>query len=183
MAISKRTRFEVLRRDNYTCRYCRSVENPLTIDHVVPVALGGSGDPTNLVACCKDCNAGKSSATPDTELVADVSTDAQRWSAAMQLAAERLALEREAFKEYGDRFLDAFEHRLNHLPDDWESTIESFYKVGLPVEELVAAAVIATNARYVDSRFAYFCGVAWRRVGKMQELAREILEEEPTNSG
>ena len=26
MAVSKRTRFEVLRRDNYTCRYCRSAD-------------------------------------------------------------------------------------------------------------------------------------------------------------
>jgi len=26
MAVSKRTRFEVLRRDNHTCRYCRSTE-------------------------------------------------------------------------------------------------------------------------------------------------------------
>lgn len=32
MAVSKRTRFEVLRRDDYTCRYCRSRENALTID-------------------------------------------------------------------------------------------------------------------------------------------------------
>ena len=55
MAVSKRTRFEVLRRDDYTCRYCRSTENPLTIDHVVPEALGGGNDPSNLVAACRDC--------------------------------------------------------------------------------------------------------------------------------
>lgn len=65
MAVSKRTRFEVLRRDDYTCRYCRSTENPLTIDHVVPEALGGGNDPSNLVAACRDCNAGKSSTSPD----------------------------------------------------------------------------------------------------------------------
>ena len=40
MAVSKRTRFEVLRRDNFTCRYCRSTDNELTVDHVTPVALG-----------------------------------------------------------------------------------------------------------------------------------------------
>lgn len=34
MAVSKRTRFEVFRRDDYTCRYCRATDNPLTIDHV-----------------------------------------------------------------------------------------------------------------------------------------------------
>lgn len=41
MSVSKRLRFEVLRRDNHTCRYCGSSapEVKLTIDHVVPVAL------------------------------------------------------------------------------------------------------------------------------------------------
>ena len=64
MAIPKRTRFEVLRRDNHTCRYCRSTDNPLTIDHVTPVSLGGTDDPSNLVAACRDCNAGKASSSP-----------------------------------------------------------------------------------------------------------------------
>ena len=76
MAIPKRTRFEVLRRDNYTCRYCRSTDNPLTIDHVTPVSLGGTDDPSNLVAACRDCNAGKASSSPDAEHVAQVDDDA-----------------------------------------------------------------------------------------------------------
>ena len=56
MAVSKRTRFEVLRRDNHTCRYCgqSAPDVKLTVDHVLPVALGGHDDPTNLVAACKD---------------------------------------------------------------------------------------------------------------------------------
>jgi len=47
MAISKRTRFEVLRRDGFRCYYCGTRGNEttgggLTIDHVVAVALGGT---------------------------------------------------------------------------------------------------------------------------------------------
>lgn len=63
MTVSKRLRFEILRRDNHACRYCGGVapDATITVDHVVPVALGGSDDPSNLVAACKDCNAGKSS--------------------------------------------------------------------------------------------------------------------------
>ena len=63
MAVTKRVRFEVLRRDNHTCRYCgaSAPDTTLTVDHVTPVALGGSHDPSNLVAACKDCNAGKAS--------------------------------------------------------------------------------------------------------------------------
>lgn len=40
MAVSKRTRFEVLRRDDFTCRYCRSKDSELHVDHVTPVSLG-----------------------------------------------------------------------------------------------------------------------------------------------
>ncbi|AWN05089.1 HNH endonuclease [Gordonia phage Easley] len=40
MAVSKRLRYEILRRDNHTCRYCGATapDVPLTVDHVVPVS-------------------------------------------------------------------------------------------------------------------------------------------------
>lgn len=63
--IPPKARFEVLRRDNYTCRYC-GAKGPeaggtavLEIDHRVPVAEGGTNDPVNLVTSCQDCNRGK----------------------------------------------------------------------------------------------------------------------------
>lgn len=43
MAVSKRIRFEVLRRDGYKCHYCHSQEKKLTIDHVIPQALPKPG--------------------------------------------------------------------------------------------------------------------------------------------
>lgn len=61
MAISKRLRFEILRRDGFKCRYCHAVEVLLTVDHVTPISLGGTDHPSNLVACCDDCNTGKAS--------------------------------------------------------------------------------------------------------------------------
>lgn len=68
--LSVRTRFEVFKRDDFTCRYCfrRTPAVVLEIDHVVPVADGGSNDPMNLVTACWECNAGKS-ATPLSEVI------------------------------------------------------------------------------------------------------------------
>ncbi|TKY62920.1 endonuclease protein [Spatholobus suberectus] len=43
------SRKNILFRDNYTCQYCSSREN-LTIDHVVPTALGGEWTWENLVS-------------------------------------------------------------------------------------------------------------------------------------
>lgn len=55
-------RFSVLERCNFACQYCgrRAPEVALHVDHVMPVALGGTGDESNLTAACEDCNLGKS---------------------------------------------------------------------------------------------------------------------------
>jgi len=57
-------RARVLERDNCTCTYCGAWAG--TVDHVVPIALGGSNDDSNLAACCAYCNRSKG-AKPLTE--------------------------------------------------------------------------------------------------------------------
>jgi hypothetical protein len=51
-------RRQVYARDGFRCVYCgrggRSLR--LTIDHVYPVALGGTNDIANLVTACRACN-------------------------------------------------------------------------------------------------------------------------------
>lgn len=100
MTVSKRLRYEILRRDNHACRYCGATapDVKLTVDHVTPVALGGSDDAANLVTACADCNSGKTSSNPDQPIVTDVTSDQLRWSVAMKAAAEAQAAKRE--KEY-----------------------------------------------------------------------------------
>jgi hypothetical protein len=71
--VSKRIRYEVLRRDHYTCRFC-GAPAPwvlLEIDHVVPRSEGGSDAPGNLQVLCEDCNAGKSATMPERWLVTE----------------------------------------------------------------------------------------------------------------
>lgn len=64
--ISKGTRFTIFSRDGYQCRYCgrQSDVVELVIDHVIPVAQGGTNDIENLITACTDCNAGKAARTP-----------------------------------------------------------------------------------------------------------------------
>lgn len=60
-AISKTLRFEVLKRDSFTCQYCgaKSPDVLLEIDHVIPVADDGDTNVLNLVTACAACNRGK----------------------------------------------------------------------------------------------------------------------------
>lgn len=55
------TRFEVFKRDAFTCQYCgqRAPEVVLECDHIKPVKLGGDDSPLNLITSCFSCNRGK----------------------------------------------------------------------------------------------------------------------------
>ncbi|OFB37953.1 hypothetical protein BA059_16785 [Mycolicibacterium sp. (ex Dasyatis americana)] len=178
MAVSKRLRFEVLRRDNHTCRYCggSAPDVILTVDHVIPVALGGSDDPSNLVAACKDCNAGKTSSNPDAPLVDTVADDALRWAAAMKQAAEELTRADDAIEDILDAVANAW--KPYYMPADWTGSVVTFIKAGLSRDDLLAMVDVAYRKRGIDSnRWAYFCGCCWSRVRQMQDRAQEIVSE------
>lgn len=60
--LSKKRRFEVLKRCGFRCHYCgaRGTDGvELHVDHVHPVSKGGDNSDDNLVAACRDCNLGK----------------------------------------------------------------------------------------------------------------------------
>ncbi len=60
-------RFDVFRRDNFTCVYCGASSPDVTLecDHVTAVSKGGADTMSNLVTACYDCNRGKSAKDVD----------------------------------------------------------------------------------------------------------------------
>jgi hypothetical protein len=179
MPVTKRTRYEVLKRDNHTCRYCggSAPDVKLTVDHVTPTALGGSDSPDNLVAACQDCNAGKSSTSPEAAVVEDVKQLDLTWAAALKRAAELRAHQREAEEFYVGMFLTTWP-RYRYLPNSAEASVARLYHAGLPLEEMTDAVDIALGARNVYDRFSYFMGVCWKRLSELQETAKQILAAE-----
>lgn len=59
--LSAKIRFEVFKRDLFTCQYCgrSSPEVELQVDHMVPQAKGGLDDIDNLITACSECNYAK----------------------------------------------------------------------------------------------------------------------------
>ena len=60
-AIPLKIRFEVFKRDSFTCQYCGQ-EAPnivLNVDHINPVKNGGDNNILNLITSCFGCNNGK----------------------------------------------------------------------------------------------------------------------------
>lgn len=192
MAISKRLRFEILRRDNYTCRYCgaSAPDATLTVDHVVAVALGGSDEASNLVTACRDCNSGKSATPADAATVADVAADALRWARAMGIARIRAMQEHEQQEAWCEEFYDhwsgftvtvpTYKRGSGRpepipLPRDWRTTITGLAADGMYAAEMRDAINIAM-ARNPDDRFSYFVGIIRNRLRERQEAARGIIE-------
>lgn len=189
MSVTKRTRYEVLRRDDHTCRYCggQPPDVKLTVDHVIPVALGGSDKPSNLVAACADCNAGKSSTNPDDPLVAVVTEDAVQWGRAMQKATEEFLADRDKAAELRRPFTKAWDRWMvgdKHIPvpSDWAVTIDTLMARGLPPEIIPECVSVAMENRTVttENKFRYFCGIAWRKLDQLSEQAKEIFDQERT---
>lgn len=59
--LSKKIRFEVLKRDKFTCQYCgaKAPDVILEVDHITPIKEGGTNDILNLITSCRNCNKGK----------------------------------------------------------------------------------------------------------------------------
>lgn len=189
MPVSRRLRFEVLRRDNHSCRYCggSAPDVVLTVDHVIPVALGGGDDPTNLVTACKSCNAGKTSISPDQAVVEDVDAAALLFARAIEVAAEvrrrDLDAVRRSVAEFDDLWLryrtDEGRGEPASRDQNWELSVERFISLGLNHGDFSRLVLVALSAPGVplDDRWRYFCGCCWREITERQEMARRLIED------
>lgn len=112
--ISKTLRFEVFKRDSFKCQYCGS-EAPnvlLHIDHIKPVAAGGTNELTNLITSCMACNLGKSD-TPLTDQAAVNKARAQLDE--LQERREQLEL----MMQWRESLRDLDQEAVDRLADYW----------------------------------------------------------------
>jgi hypothetical protein len=109
--IPKSLRFEVFKRDSFTCQYCgsKAPDVLLHIDHIKPVADGGENDILNLVTACVGCNLGKSH-----KLLSDNSAIEKQRDQLQQLAERRHQLEmmvewRESLRDLDTDYVSAIQ--------------------------------------------------------------------------
>ena len=175
MAVSKRVRFEVLRRDEHTCQYCgsRAPDVVLHVDHVMPVALGGDDKPNNLVAACSSCNSGKASIAPGSPLVEAVGDRAAAYALGMVDKMTRMRATLQAGEDYYSEFLDHWngyqttDGRAVALPGDSEMSIQRWYEMGAPLRLLTMAVDSAMSMKRLygrDAEFSYMAGIVWNKL-------------------
>lgn len=169
--ISKKTRFDVFKRDSFTCQYC-GAHPPGTIlhvDHINPVAEGGGNDIDNLITACEPCNLGKGarelseipkSLSDKAEEIAEREEQIKGYNEILQAKANRIDDEAwgVAAALDGKDFVESFNRR------DLLS-IKRFLEL-LPYSEVADAAEISLAAiPYSDKRkFKYFCAVCLGKI-------------------
>lgn len=151
--ITKKTRFEVFKRDKFQCAYCgRSAPDiVLNLEHIKPVSKGGGNELTNLITSCFDCNSGKS----DREL-SDDSVLKKQLKQAQELADRREQIEMmgewiNGLKSLQEDTIAILEtHWFNEFPDySWnqygKATIQKLLKTYSIVEITEAMDIAKTN--------------------------------------
>jgi len=170
-AISKKTRFEVFKRDAFACQYC-GAHPPgalLHVDHILAVAAGGTNVIDNLITACAPCNLGKGArdlkAAPQS--LADKAKEVQEREA--QLAGYQAIFEakRQRIEDETWRVLGYLYPGQNTVPRDSHVSVKRFIE-RLGVHAVLEAAEIALGAPIGHHKvWRYFCGVCWRLVREL----------------
>lgn len=122
----KRTRFEIFKRDHFTCQYCgaQPPDVVLVLDHIDPVASGGTNDLLNLTTSCEQCNQGKS--------------DKSLGDGMVRPDADLLYLQTRQEIAESERYIDALRVREDRLEQLTDALVQRWF-------------VYDTNAEYAPS--------------------------------
>lgn len=171
--ISKRLRFEVFKRDNFTCQYCgaKAPDAVLHIDHIHPVVDGGTNDVTNLITACSDCNLGKGAAllSENAEMdkkskqLEELKENRDKLAALYELEMELSSIKYDDLTVACDLFENLMDCNITDIgKKDMRSWIRKF---GL---EQVMDAIRISASSYSEASMAFnkVPGICWNRTHK-----------------
>lgn len=181
MAVSTRTRFEIFKRDKFTCQYCGRTPPSvvLHVDHIEAVSTGGSDKAENLVTACQDCNLGKSN-VPLSQVPKPLKEIAkERTEKRKQLEAYHAMLQSERDAEDAIIYeLSVYWCNLTASDADKDKRIlndRSAESVRIFLKKLDKFTVMDAMKRSVyrfddgNRNFRYFCGICWKTIKKNEE--------------
>ena len=143
--LSKKMRFEVFKRDKFTCQYCgrTAPDVILEVDHIKPVSKGGTNDLINLVTSCKDCNRGKGKRELSDDSAVKVQQEQLKELAKKSEQLEMMIKWKDELLALGDREVDVI---CDYINETYSCTVHesgrNHIKIWLKkysVEELISA--------------------------------------------
>ncbi len=185
-SIPKKTRFEVFKRDSFTCQFCgrKAPDVLLVVDHMEPVSKGGTNHILNLITACRDCNLGKS----DRRLADHTVLDKQRQQLEeLQERKEQI----EMMFQWHKGLLALEDHLITQLSNYWSEQVPGFslnengikglkrLKREFELDEIMTAMKIAAEQylEYADGQpTRESAELAWKKVGGICAIRRRDKE-------
>lgn len=173
--LSKTLRFEVFKRDGFTCQYCGAhpPDCVLEVDHIEPVSNGGTNDEDNLVTACFSCNRGKGARllTSAPQSIAEKTALAAEREEQLRGYTEVMMAIRERLEDEAWMVAEILKHGASKgwSHSHFESVKRFVNQLGL-TECLQAADLARARKPYSDpQRFKYFCGICWNIIRRREE--------------
>ena len=179
MAISKKLRFEIFKRDNFSCQYCGKTPPQVTleIDHINPKKLKGDDDINNLITACFDCNRGKKhiplKTVPNTiqtnmEILREREIQISEYNKLLRKIVRRENTTIEEICSVYNSYFKGWQYSDNFK----EATLRRFAKQ-LPKESILEALHIACQKYDQDRSIKYFCGICWNKIKGVKQPWQE----------
>lgn len=169
-SLSKKLRFDLFKRDEFTCQYCGSTPPKvvLEVDHIKPVSQGGDNDIDNLVTSCFDCNRGKGSRTldvaPDTvqrkrEKLMEREEQIKAFERAKKRKSRRI---NKAIKQVEEVFQEDYPNK--RFKRSFNPSMTKFVEA-IDIQTLQDAMAKACNVTQgSNDAIRYFCGICWNLI-------------------
>ena len=171
-SISKKVRFEVFKRDGFTCAYCgqRPPEAILEVDHIQAVSIGGSNAAYNLITSCLACNRGKSNTPLDNippKLLDDLEYKKEKETQLNEYRRfiEKMEARRRSDIDKVDAIYSAAFNGEWVLTDAFRNKNVKRFLAMLPLHEVEDAMRKACAKFFNDEEksIKYFCGICWNK--------------------
>jgi hypothetical protein len=160
--LSNTVRFEVFKRDSFTCQYCgrKAPEVVLELEHIEPVSKGGSDELLNLITSCWQCNSGKSDRKLD-----DSTVIARQHAQLAELQERREQLDmllrwRDGNADLAEKEIDAFCDQFAKAVKGW--TINDTGKAS--IRKLIAKHGLARMLEALDRAAAHKLAISGGKV-------------------
>lgn len=172
--LTKKQRFNVFKRDSFTCQYCGSTPPKvvLEVDHINPVSNGGKNCIDNLITACFDCNRGKAAGllTSIPESVSDraavLAEKMEQVKAFEKLIKAKKKHEEAQIDEVEEAFLVYFTGF--HFSPTFRESVRVFLQY-FPCFEVVGFMHRAcSKIKRRDDSIKYFCGICWKQIKDRQ---------------
>lgn len=171
MAITKKMRFDIFKRDCFTCQYCGGTPPKvvLEIDHIHPKSKGGDNKEDNYLTSCFDCNRGKSnrSLTNIPQTLKERTSVLKEKSTQMQEYNKFMSIIQKQKEKAIDRICVPYEAKFPDytLADIFKETTLSMFLNKLNEEEIIEAMQIACSRFNTSYNIVkYFCGICWTKI-------------------